>query len=79
MTVFSVRIDEETRKLMEKVKINWSEFIRNAIRNKVIEEERRNLAKAVLITERIRKRSIGEAKAEEIIRRFRDERHGSGS
>jgi len=79
MTVFSVRIDEETRKLMEKVKINWSEFIRNAIRNRVMEEERRNLAKAVLITERIRKRSVGEAKAEEIIRRFRDERRGSGS
>jgi len=81
MTVFSVRIDDETRKLMEKVKINWSEFIRNAIRNRVMEEERRNLAKAVLITERIRKKSAGEAKAEaeEIVRRFRDERRGSGS
>jgi len=79
MTVFSVRIDEETRKLMEKVKINWSEFIRNAIRNRVMEEERKNLAKAVLITERIRKKSAGEAKAEEIVRRFRDERRGSGS
>ena len=78
MTVFSVRIDEETRKLMEKVKINWSEFIRNAIRNRVMEEEK-NLAKAVLITERIRKKSAGEAKAEEIVRRFRDERRGSGS
>jgi len=79
MTVFSVGIDEETRKLMEKVKINWSEFIRNAIRNRVMEEERRNLAKAVLITERIRKKSAGEAKAEEVVRRFRDERRRSGS
>ena len=77
MTVFSVRIDEETKKLMERVKINWSEFIRNAIKNRVMEEERRNLAKAVLITERIRKKSVGEAKAEEIIRRFRNERRGS--
>ena len=72
MTVFSVRIDEETRKLMEKVKINWSEFIRNAIRNRAMEEERKNLAKAALITERIRKKNAGEAKAEEIVRRFRD-------
>jgi len=78
MTVFSVRRDEETRKLMEKIKINWSEFIRNAIRNRVM-EERKNLAKAVLITERIRKKSTGEAKAEDIVRRFRDERRGSGS
>jgi len=77
MTVFSVRIDEETRRLMEKVKINWSEFIRNAIRNRVMEEERKNLAKAVLITERIRRKSAGEARAEEIVRRFRDERRGS--
>jgi len=78
MAVFSVRRDEETRKLMEKVKINWSEFIRNAIRNRVM-VGRKNLAKAVLITERIRKKSAGEAKAEEIVRRFRDERRGSGS
>lgn len=79
MTVFSVRIDEETKKLMEKVKINWSEFVRNAIRSRVMEEGRRNLAKAVLITERVRKKSAGEAKAEEIIRRFRDERYRSSN
>jgi len=40
---------------------------------------RKNLAKAVLITERIRKKSAGEAKAEEAVRRFRDKRRGSGS
>ena len=32
------------------------------------------MAKAVLITESIRKKRVGEAKAEEIIRRFRDSR-----
>jgi len=37
-----------------------------------VKEERRNLAKAVLITENMRKKDIGEAKAEEIIRKFRD-------
>ena len=40
-----------------------------------VKEERRNLAKAILITESIRKRSAGEAKAEEMIRRFRDGYH----
>ena len=39
-----------------------------------VKEERRNLAKAVLITENMRKKDIGEAKAEEIIRKFRDGR-----
>ena len=37
-----------------------------------VKEEKRNLAKAVLITENMRKKDIGEAKAEEIIRKFRD-------
>ena len=77
MTVITVRIDEETKRMMREVKINCSEFIRNAIRTKVMEERRRNLAKAVLINERIRRKSVGEARAEEIIRRFRDERYGS--
>ena len=54
--------DEETRSLMEKVK------------KMRVKEERRNLAKAVLITESIRKKGVGEAKAEEIIRKFRDGR-----
>jgi len=46
--------DEEIKSLVEKVK------------KMRVKEERRNLAKAILITERIRKRSAGEAKAEEI-------------
>lgn len=76
MTVITVRIDEETKRMMDEIRINWSEFIRNAIKNKIMEERRRNLAKAVLINEKMRRKSAGEAKAEEIIRRFRDERYG---
>lgn len=77
MTVITVRIDDETKRMMNEIKINWSEFIRNAIRDRIREERRRNLARAVLINERIRRKSMGEARAEEIIRRFRDERYGS--
>ena len=54
--------DEETRSLMEKVK------------KMRVKEERRNLAKAALITESIRKKGVSEAKAEEIIRKVRDGR-----
>jgi len=79
MTIITIRIDERTKKMMEKIKISWSEFIRNAIRNKIDEEERKNLARAVLINEKIRKKSKGEAKAEEIIRKFRDERYARSS
>ncbi len=80
MTIITIRVDEETKKMMKEIKVNWSDFIRNAIRMKVEEEKRKNLAKAVLINEKIRKKSRGEARAEEIIRKFREERHvGSSS
>jgi len=38
------------------------------------EEKRRNLAKAVLINEGLKRPTRGEMSAEEIVRRFRDER-----
>lgn len=74
MTVITIRIDEETKKMMDQTNLNWSEIIRQAIRTKIEEDTRKNLAKAVLINEKTRKTSRGEMKAEEIIRRFRDER-----
>ena len=60
------------------VKINWSNFIRNAIRSRVREEMGKNLAKTVLINEQLRRKSVGEAKAEEIIKKFRDTHYGNG-
>lgn len=75
MTVITVRVDEETKKKMRELNVNWSEFIRKAIEKKIDEERRKNLAKALLISERVKKKSIGEEKAEEIVRRFRDERY----
>jgi Arc/MetJ-type ribon-helix-helix transcriptional regulator len=74
MSIITVRIDEKTKRMMKEVKINWSDFIRDAIRNRIAEEKRKNLAKAVLINEKLRKKSRGEAKAEDIVRKFRDER-----
>lgn len=79
MTIITVRVDGETKRMMKEVKINWSDFIRDAIRNKIDEEKRKNLAKAVLINEKLRRKSRGEAKAEEIIRKFREERHVGNS
>jgi predicted transcriptional regulator len=79
MTVITVRIDEETKRLMSRIDVNWSEVVRRAIRSRIEEEKRRNLAKAVLINEELRRVSRGEMKAEEIIRKFRDERRGENS
>jgi Arc/MetJ-type ribon-helix-helix transcriptional regulator len=75
MTVITVRVDEETKKLMESLEINWSEFIRQAVRERIREDHGKNLAKAVLINERLKRRTKGEMRTEDIIRKFREERH----
>ncbi len=79
MAVITVRVDEETKRMMRSVPMNWSEFIRDAIKAKAAEEKRKNIAKAVLINERLRRATKGELPAEEIIRKSRDERHGKSS
>jgi len=53
MTTISIRIDEDTKKRMEKMKdVNWSEVVRQAILKMLGQGEGRNLAKAVLLNER---------------------------
>ncbi|MGB9895582.1 MAG: hypothetical protein ACPLN2_06760 [Thermoproteota archaeon] len=79
MAIITVRVDEEIKKMMKEIKINWSDFIKDAIKSKIDEEKRKNLAKAVLINEKLKRKSKGEAKAEEIIRKFREEQHVNSS
>ncbi|MEM3137822.1 MAG: hypothetical protein QW760_04835, partial [Thermofilaceae archaeon] len=43
------------------------------------EEKRKNLAKALLLNEKLRKKSAGEPKAEDIIRTFRESLYVRGS
>ena len=79
MDVVSIRIDDETRKKMRSLShVNWSEIIRKAIKEKVLEEEiekRRldpaSLATAARVTDELRRPSPGWSSAEEI-RRWRD-------
>jgi len=47
MTVISVRIPEKTKKEMKKAKINWSEYIREAIEEKIEEERKKQLFSSV--------------------------------
>ena len=76
MSSISVRIDLELKKLMESHKhINWSEIIRQAIAKKLQNEQKKNIARAVLINEKIRKKAPDNYDSTEIIRKFRDERH----
>ena len=48
MAIITVRVDENLKKMMSKIKINWSEYIREAIRRRIELEERKAAAKRLL-------------------------------
>lgn len=71
-----IKIDSETKERMSKLRINWSEAIRQFIKVK-LSKSRRNVALAVALNDKIlsrQKRHKGDTT--EIIRRFRDARYG---
>ena len=55
--------------------LNWSEIIRNAIKKEIQNEMETNLAKAILLNEKIRKKAHENFNSTDIIRHFREERH----
>jgi Arc/MetJ-type ribon-helix-helix transcriptional regulator len=58
MPLVTVRVDEKLKREMEKLThINWSEVIRETVEDKIKEEGGRNLAEAVLLNERLRKKA----------------------
>ena len=80
MAIISVRVSDEIRKRMDRLKhINWSEVIRRAIIKTLEEEEGRNLARAVLLNEKIRKKAPEGWDSTEIIRYWRQRRYGANS
>ncbi len=79
MPIITVRIDEDMKRMMDKLRhINWSEVIRNAISKRIEEEmrrkiDRRRLLWASTITDTLRRRGVGWSSVEEI-RRWRESR-----
>lgn len=72
MTTISVRISDELKKEMENYPtINWSEVLRQAIYNKLKNQNESNLVKAVLLNERIRKQAPKGWDSTEFIRKDR--------
>ncbi len=68
----TVRIDEELRRKMREIKINWSEYIREAIRRRIELEERRKAAERLLSDLREGKRKIPLGFVNEVIREGRE-------
>lgn len=48
MHTVTVKVDEKLKKKMSTVKINWSEYVREAIRRRIQHEERRRAAEKLL-------------------------------
>lgn len=65
-------MDERLKREMERLShINWSEVVRKALERKVKEESGRNLAEAVLLNEKLRKKAPEGWDSAEVIRAWR--------
>ena len=69
----SVKVPEETRRLMKKVNVSWSEYLREAIEAKIRAEMARE---AVATLDGIRERS-GKLPTEELVKWIREDRERS--
>ncbi len=75
LSTITVRIDPEIKKKMRKFSyINWSEVVREAILKKLREEERKNVAEALLINEKLRRKAPEGWDSAEVIRSWRRKR-----
>jgi Arc/MetJ-type ribon-helix-helix transcriptional regulator len=75
MPLVTVRIDDELKQAMEKLKyLNWSAVIRETVEHKIKEEGSMNLAEAVLLNERLRKKAPAGWDSTSVIRAWRARR-----
>ena len=70
----TVKVDEELKKKMSVVKVNWSEYIRETIRRRVELEERRSAAKKLLEGLEVRKHVAPKGFINKTIRETRETR-----
>ncbi|MFQ6075439.1 MAG: hypothetical protein ACE5Z5_04805 [Candidatus Bathyarchaeia archaeon] len=72
MRTVTVKVDEELKRRMRVVRINWSEYIREAIRRRVELEERRSAAKRLLEDLRLGRHVAPKGFINETIREMRE-------
>jgi len=72
LATITIRIDPEIKRRMKKLSyINWSEVVRRAIIEKLCEEEEKNIAEALLINEKLRRRAPKDWDSTEVIKHWR--------
>jgi hypothetical protein len=80
MSVVTVRVDEKTKRRMGQLKhVNWSSVLREAIERKLEQEKNRDLAKALLANDKLRRPAPAGWDSAKAIRFWRDRRYGLGS
>ena len=70
----SVTIPESMKQEMEKVDVNWSAVVREAIRRKLEYEHERDTIEAVLINEKLRRKAPEGWDSTEVIKAWRSRR-----
>lgn len=77
MSIVTVRVDDETKKKMKQLRhVNWSGVLREAVERKLEEEKGRNLARALIANDKLRKEAPAGWNSVETIRFWRDHRYG---
>ncbi len=70
----SVKVDEGLKRRMRSVRVNWSEYIREAIRRRVELEARKSAAEKLLEDLKARKHVAPKGFIDETIRELREDR-----
>ncbi|MEM0053367.1 MAG: hypothetical protein QXW80_05170 [Candidatus Micrarchaeia archaeon] len=74
MESVTIKVDKELKKRMKEININWSEYIRDAIRRKIELEERKEAASKLIQDLRYRKHPVPKDFVNQSIRETRESR-----
>ncbi len=74
MSTITVKVDKHLKRKMRMIRINWSEYIREAIMRRVELEERKRAAEKLLEELRTRRYVLPEGFINEVIRGMRESR-----
>lgn len=70
----TVKVDEDLKKRMKKIEINWSDYIRRSIRQKIDLEDRKEAARNIIGRLNERKYEIPKGFIDRTLREARDSR-----
>ncbi len=70
----SISLPGGLKREMDRVEVNWSAFLRQAIEKRLEYEEERDVAEAVLINERLRRKAPKGWDSGRVVRAWRDRR-----